>query len=163
MRVFTRVLLVLLLATFFAVATPACVIGETAPTQSIIYSKVPVDLRFVRAGEDRDPHYQFVGLLMLCDELLDVRALTVYSPSDSTHVRATLCARTLDQFGGADSCIAETFTFDVHGGILRNQIEKPGFCTVVIFGASRAIVFELTEAGENLLLQVILKSKVHLK
>lgn len=129
---------------------------QQLPAQAVIYNQAPVSFSLVRTGTEKQPEYQFVGVLALCDKVLDVRVLTVYSAFDSTQVAAALYNRTLEI---ADTCVIETFVFRIHGGILRKQLEKPGTANVIIHGATLALRFELTAEGEQQLLDIILKAE----
>ena len=146
----------LLLVFLLIAATPVNVMEGTVSTQAVIHNAPSIDFKLICIGEDKNPHYRFIGTLILCDEILGVQALAVYSSFDSTNVKATPYTHELKAI---DTCIVETFVFGIHGGMLRKQLEKPGLCTIIIFGISCAFVFEMTDSGKAELLQVILKPK----
>lgn len=126
------------------------------PREAVIYSQDPFDIRMIRAGDKKNPEYKIFGMLILCDRILDVRALTVYSAYDSTHIYGGPINRTLNL---ADTCSVEMYAFSIHGGALRKQLEKPGNAVIIVHGAQYGLTFELTAAGEEALLRVILKGE----
>lgn len=153
----TYALTVLFMAFLLVAASPVTTSEDTSSYikhQWIIYDEPNVvNFRFVRAGENTDPEYFFIGKLTFCNKLLDVRALSIYNPTDSSRVWASLIDRTLQQ---NDTCLVEMFVFGIHGGALRKQVEKDGLCTIAVHGSMDTASFMLTKFGEENLLRLIL-------
>lgn len=124
------------------------------PAQVFLNTTPPIALKLTREGKDKNPHYYFIGVVVFCDTIFSVQALTIYSATDSTHLRAILVNHT---FSMADSCTVEQFTFGIHGGALRKQLEKDGECAVIVHGAMKSIILEPTPDGEQMLMNIILK------
>lgn len=154
MKAFLRIVVMVLLFTLVVAGgskTPQADTRVQELSQMVIYSTPPLDLRFVRIG-DEDPSYYIVGQFTLCDSLLNVKVCTIDNESDSTREVGVL---TTYDVGLTNDCPVERFVFMFHGGVVRRQLEKEGCVVLVIGGTSRAVIFQLNAAGEAGILEVI--------
>ena len=163
MKTLTRWFLVLLLAFLMTACFPFSALNKgewrirkslDVPAQVMLNVTPPIALKLTREGEDNNPQYYFIGVVMFCDMVFSVQALTIYDPTDSTHLRTTPISRT---FSMADTCTVERFTFGIHGGMLRKRLERDGVCAIIVHGATKSIILEPTPDGEQMLMDVILK------
>ena len=119
------------------------------PTQHIIYDQDPVGLMALR----QDSKVLFIGKLALCDPPFNITRLTVYSPSDSTHLPAIFTNRTMSMRD--DTCLVESFIFELSSAALRMQLAKTGNCTIILHGEQQGVIFALNAEGESGLMCLI--------
>lgn len=156
MRTFIKISLIVLMALALVASTPARTKLPDAPKYATIYNVPPVDFKFMRTGDKKSPDYRFVGVLKFPDQILDVKKVVVVSMADSVALTCTFIDRTLTLY--EDGC-QENFTFGVHGGSLRKQLEKSGEIVIFVFGREHGIRLGLTEGGKESVLKVIVKFK----
>ncbi len=149
MKVMRNILVGLILAALLLVSFPGDVTGldQTTKRYSIFHSE-RVTLDLVKINTD----YQFVGSVYTCGNVFGTKQFIVWSPSDSTKVKATPIDRALQP---VDTCGTERYRFGIHGGILRKQLEKDGLAEFVVVGGIGALVFSLTPSGEAELLDFL--------
>jgi len=116
----------------------------------VIYRQMPIALGLSRSGDT----VEFSGLYFSCKESFDPTAIGVKDEQSESYVIGTLSE---SEKSKVDSCYLEQFSFIIHAGALRKEIEKPGIITIVLQGVSFTYSFTIADSAEVYLLDVLNK------
>lgn len=150
------VITIIVLALLVIAAPTASQMLPVEPSVHIVmHNTAPINFGFIRVDAVGGPEYMFVGLLVKCDSAFNVKSLTIGSVTDISATQGTRATVLRYNRQMSDSCTIEMFTFGIHGGALRRQIEAEGDCLITLHGRDFHLNFRLDKRGEQMFLDVI--------